>query len=128
MHFPYIHDLAFVDQNIQDLIKISVARCARTSYDSNATGKHSSIEEDIVLYNRLIDGKHLSPSEHVLFSRKFFERQIMNHIGSIQVFEIKDDSPALFKINQTEKRRYQYPFSGNMGGDIVQYRKILERT
>lgn len=128
VHFPYVDDLAFVEQNIQDLIKMSVARCARTSYDSNATGKPSSIEEDISLYDRLISAKHLSPSEHVLFSRRFFERQIANHIGAVQFLEIKDNSSSLFKMNEIEKRRYRYPFSGNLGGDIVQYRKILERS
>jgi thymidylate synthase ThyX len=124
-HFPYVDDIDFVNHKIDDLIKVSVARCARTSYDSNATGKQSSLEEDIQLYDRLIDSKHLSPSEHIIFSRKFFENQILNKKNSIQIFKIQDND--YFHINEKEKRRYQYPFSGNLGGDIIQYRKILEK-
>jgi thymidylate synthase ThyX len=124
-HFPYVDDSDFLNNKINDLLKVSIARCARTSYDSNATGRQSTLEEDIELYDRLISSKHLSPSEHVLFSRRFFERQILNQIGSIQFFEINDKHQ--FRINEKEKRRYQFPFSGNLGGDIVQYRKILEK-
>lgn len=126
VHFPYVDDLAFTNNRIEDLIKVSVARCARTSYDSNATGRQSSLEEDIVLYDRLIGSKHLSPSEHVLFTRKFFERQVLNQIEAVQNFDINDKHR--YRLSEKEKRRYQFPFSGNLGGDIVQYRKILEKN
>lgn len=36
------------------LVKISVARCARVSYESFETGKRSMIEEDLKLYDRLL--------------------------------------------------------------------------
>lgn len=47
-------------------IKISVARCARLSYLSFETGKRSTTEEDIRLYNRLVGSIpiHASPAEH----------------------------------------------------------------
>lgn len=127
VHFPYIDDIDFTKYSIQDLLKVSIARCARTSYDSNATGKISSFEEDVVLYDKLISSKHLSPSEHVLFTRKFFEKQILNKLNSIQFFNniIIDFD---YKIDNKEIRRYAFPFSGNLGGDIVQYRKFLEKT
>lgn len=51
---------------VNDLIKISVARCARLSYLSFETKKCSTIEEDLDLYNRLVSGPiiHASPAEH----------------------------------------------------------------
>jgi hypothetical protein len=46
--------------------KVSVARCARLSYTSFETGKRSTIEEDLALYERLITSRpiHASPAEH----------------------------------------------------------------
>lgn len=46
--------------------KVSVARCARLSYNSFETGKRSTIEEDLKLYDRLITSRpiHASPAEH----------------------------------------------------------------
>lgn len=45
-------------------IGVSVARCARTSYESFETGKRSTVEEDLALYERLLASKHFSPFEH----------------------------------------------------------------
>ncbi len=47
-------------------IRISVARCARVSYESFETGKRSMIEEDLKLYDRLVGSHpmHASPAEH----------------------------------------------------------------
>lgn len=46
--------------------KVSVARCARTSYTSFATGKRSTVEEDLALYEKLMGQQplHASPAEH----------------------------------------------------------------
>lgn len=76
-HLPYVDDTAldtYVEASghhpghkVIDLrIKISVARCARTSYLSNDTGKRSTIEEDLALYDRLVGSAplHASPAEH----------------------------------------------------------------
>lgn len=60
-HLPLIQE----DEKIlpiADLIKISVARCARISY-LNHNGQRA-IEDDLNLYQRLIDSKHFSPLEH----------------------------------------------------------------
>lgn len=48
-------------------IRVSVARCARVSYQSFETGKRSTIEEDLRLYGRLVGSRplHASPAEHV---------------------------------------------------------------
>lgn len=46
--------------------KISIARCARVSYTIvGEEGKESNYENDIKLYNRLIESKHASPFEHI---------------------------------------------------------------
>lgn len=70
-HLPFI---SFTDQWVadqegrhttEDLIKRSVARCARVSYN-NHDGTNSTLEQDIKLYDRLVGGdiKHSSPAEH----------------------------------------------------------------
>ena len=55
----------FIDHQ-QTAIKVSVARCARVSYLSNDTGKRSTVEEDLKLYDRLLGAQplHASPAEH----------------------------------------------------------------
>jgi hypothetical protein len=45
-------------------IKVSVARCARVSYESFETGKRSTIEADLALYDRLLAQAHWSAFEH----------------------------------------------------------------
>lgn len=60
------------DPNINDRMnleiarKVSTSRCARLSYTSFETGKRSTIEEDLKLYDRLINSRpiHASPAEH----------------------------------------------------------------
>jgi hypothetical protein len=50
----------------QAILRVSAARCARLSYQSFETGKRSTIEEDLNLFNRLVGGPvlHASPCEH----------------------------------------------------------------
>lgn len=50
----------------EQMIRISVARCARVSYESFETGKRSTVEEDLKLYSRLVGAQplHASPAEH----------------------------------------------------------------
>ena len=96
-HLPFIDEKTgnqifhYVEQNslIQDVaIRISVARCARLSYTSFETGKRSTIEEDLRLYDRLITARpiHASPAEHqatpdVRFTR-YVDRTNDREIGS----------------------------------------------
>jgi len=78
LHLPFItetdkyvltgkHSNPNIDPNVTihrakaDMIKLSAARCARTSYGSN-TGK--SIDEEMVLADSLIKDSHWSPFEH----------------------------------------------------------------
>lgn len=47
-------------------IRVSVARCARVSYESFETGRRSTVEEDLRLYEKLLGAEpiHASPAEH----------------------------------------------------------------
>lgn len=63
-HLPYVRADEFeIDLDTQ--IKMSVARCARVSYLTHE-GKPSTLEEDLMLYDRLVGAQplHASPAEH----------------------------------------------------------------
>ena len=64
IHLPFIDEEERKTFSIDQLIKISVARCCRTSY-ANCLGKKSQPEEDIKLYQRLLGNGHFSPFEHI---------------------------------------------------------------
>lgn len=63
MHLPYIHAEDLQKYDMELLVKISVARCARVSYKAY-TGQ-DDLEKDLRLYKRLYDRGHRSPFEHV---------------------------------------------------------------
>lgn len=72
-HLPFVPDQvgncgqSFLETTVLDeAIKISVARCARVSYESFETGRRSEIWEDLKLYDRLLGAQplHASPAEH----------------------------------------------------------------
>lgn len=61
-HLPYMG--AYHAGQLEDAIKVSVARCARVSYLTH-DGRNTTWEEDIALYDRLVgDPMHASPMEH----------------------------------------------------------------
>lgn len=62
-HLPYVEREQ--DYDLTENQIISVARCARVSY-KNHEGNTSSYEEDVALFNRLLDHNpvHASPAEH----------------------------------------------------------------
>lgn len=110
-HLPFA-DCVGVDWNNQKqlsiLTKVSVARCARVSYESFETGKTSTIEEDLKLYNKLVTSKpaHLSPTEHQA-SPDFIEEYCSEFTDT------------------TWKSRFKYPvLHGNLIG-WCQYRKMI---
>lgn len=70
-HLPFIteaeqHEIIELFGSYTIATKISVARCARVSYESFETGKQSTVEEDLKLYERLVGAQplHASPAEH----------------------------------------------------------------
>jgi len=62
-HLPYVDPDQDIPQTLQ--IKVSVARCARVSY-LTTEGKRPTIDEDLQLYDRLMQATplHASPAEH----------------------------------------------------------------
>lgn len=68
-HLPFYREST--DSELPDLekVKLSVARCARVSYDSfDGT---NSLESDLKLYERLVGNNHWSPLEHQAKSAHF---------------------------------------------------------
>lgn len=73
-HLPYIKDEErFAPgsynksgklKNVGNLIRASIARCARVSYLTHDK-KEPDLDLDIVLHDRLFDSKHMSPFEHI---------------------------------------------------------------
>lgn len=66
MHLPFVTESERQNAiGYQELIKMSVARCARVSYLTHE-GKQPSLEEDVKLYDRLVGSApiHASPAEH----------------------------------------------------------------
>jgi hypothetical protein len=65
---PYINrlDMQADGHNYANPIKVSVARCARVSRLSFKTGRASTVEEDLELYDKLLAASpvHASPAEH----------------------------------------------------------------
>jgi hypothetical protein len=70
-HIPFVqlHEVETFLQNglgtIEELVKMSVARCARVSYLTHE-GKPPNVEDDLALYDRLVGSVplHASPAEH----------------------------------------------------------------
>jgi hypothetical protein len=64
-HLPYIYAEEFEDYTTDNLLRMSVARCARVSYLTHE-GKPPSKDEDLALYERLVASEplHASPAEH----------------------------------------------------------------
>ncbi len=114
-HLPYVTDkerqYADSAENVQysdvpishdDLIKASVARCARVSYLTH-DGKKPSMEADLKLYDRLVGmvPLHASPAEH-------------------------QATPDEVIFNQAELPAYKNThLAGNLQGGWIQYRKTL---
>lgn len=97
---------------LNDLIKISVSRCARLSYQSFTTQKRSTIEEDLELYQKLVGSYpiHASPAEHQATPDQVVVGQTTcNKDGKVT-------STLFFKKPH---------LSGNLGPGWIQYRKLL---
>lgn len=65
-HLPYVSEQERqLNYSIEDLIKMSAARCARVSYLRHDK-THPNVDDDITLYDKLITSKpaHASPIEH----------------------------------------------------------------
>lgn len=91
-----------VPPSVEDLIKVSVARCARTSYLTH-DGRDPDFDEDVALYERLVGSAplHASPAEH----------------------QAKADVPIFTGLNTVSWENAA--LSGNFDPGYIQYRKTL---
>jgi len=64
-HLPFIRPGEYTDNTVGDLVKMSVARCARVSY-KNHDGTTPDKSKDIALHDSLVVARplHASPAEH----------------------------------------------------------------
>jgi hypothetical protein len=85
-HLPYVTQGERYNHPIEELFKLSSARCARVSYLTH-DGRTPSCEKDIKLYNDLVGSVpiHASPTEHCAFGPKIDETQyVKNFRGWVQ--------------------------------------------
>lgn len=102
-HLPFVTDADKVRAgDIQDLIKVSVARSARTSYLTH-DGREPDYDEDVSLYERLVGSAplHASPAEH----------------------QAKADLPIFTGMNTVGWENEH--LSGNFDPGYIQFRKTL---
>lgn len=73
-HLPYVRPLERITLGLVDQIKVSVARCARVSYNTHE-GKEPNLVDDLLLHDRLVKAvpPHMSPTEHQCMPRVGFE-------------------------------------------------------
>lgn len=112
-HLPYITNEQYThmmvnEYSITDIIKCSVARCARVAM-LNHDGSNPDITKDLLLYDRLVGStpEHASPTEHQacpMPENVNFNTQGISHLDKFGNY-----------------------WSGNFRG-FLQYRKILEDT
>lgn len=61
-HLPFAQPGELEELGVETLVKLVCARCARVSYLTH-DGKRD-VQADLTLYNRLLEGGHMSPYEH----------------------------------------------------------------
>jgi hypothetical protein len=112
-HLPFITDAERNDLSAEICVKVSVARCARTSYYNNY-GK-TDYKADVELYEKLAGGipKHLSPTEH--------QARCINVacVNPVNILEIPDGLEVRITNKNVEF------WSGNLKG-WIQFRKLIE--
>jgi hypothetical protein len=128
-HLPFIEDQDYENTILlnpqyplevqRNLIKISVARCARLSYESFTTNRRSTIEEDLDLYQRLVGGPiiHASPAEHQATPDEYIRNPSSPYDAPI------NPSPSNSRYAYYQWKNPQQ--SGNLGPGWCQYRKML---
>lgn len=68
-HLPYIkNDELNTFDSMVDAIKVSVARCARVSYQTFDDSPNHKHEKDFELFNKLAENGHSSPFEHISYT------------------------------------------------------------
>lgn len=101
VHLPYItpDELSRLDElDIKEALKCSVARCARVSY-ARMDGRKTTIDEDMVLHDRLLEAGHMSPFEHAaaaMRSKKFYDN-FMGWSSYRHMLQTVGKQPSVFR-------------------------------
>ena len=107
-HLPYVSMEERKNYTVSELLAMSSARCARTSY-LNHNKEDPVAEEDIKLYKRLVESepRHASPTEHQASatrqdhrSNNFLggwiqHRLMLDHCGSLDSLKEAIDGPSI---------------------------------
>lgn len=125
-HLPFYQVEFTIDKNpdILKYLKVSSARCARTSY-YNHDGNTPSLEEDLKLSENLLADKHLSPFEFPIIDR--FEAE--ERFPDLKWWEFVEENRWWKKVELKEgiPLTIRKDFSGNLNNwKVVQFRKIIE--
>lgn len=104
-HLPFIFE-EDKDFNVEDKIKLSIARSARVSYLTH-DGKRDP-QADFNLYDRLVTAGHMSPTEHVAI------------VGTWDNVFQSWMAPTI-----KQSGYYKSPFIGNFMAPWIQYRKTI---
>lgn len=83
LHIPFLLEEESESLSEEHKIMVSVARCARVSYSVPGEAKPSDIVSDITLASKLINDKHLSPTEHMARACGY-DKQFANFRGWVQ--------------------------------------------
>ena len=115
-HTPYVTSENFThmmvkDYSLTDVIKCSVARCARVSY-LNHDNSQPNIDKDVALTDKLLEAGHLSPFEHVATPMP----------ANIYSDRFEFDCEWIDGITHIDRRNGYW--SGNFRG-FLQYRQLL---
>lgn len=115
-HLPLVREQDRAELDLPDLIKVSVGRCARVSYETHAGLRDP--QDDIRLYEKLIASGHMSPAEHAA-TPWTTHRQVLCRAMQMKVQKAPD-------LGDKERRRMvdSLEFDGNFRG-WQQHRKDL---
>lgn len=97
-HLPFITPDEYTSKPLADLVEISTARCARTSYLKADLSQLAPVEDDLILFNRLVGGeiRHSSPTEHQAYPRPYGHSN--NLVGWTQYRELVDNGHANLRM------------------------------
>jgi hypothetical protein len=101
--FPEDYDMLQKEEiTFEDLIKISVGRCARVSYLTH-DGKRD-LQADIDLHDRLLKNGHMSPFEHQAFALNSKVKRSGNFVGFEQYRKLlPKENRSYFEVNQPNR-------------------------
>lgn len=116
-HVPLMDTIAPSFTGFAELAKISVARCARVSYDRQLDKK--TLADDIALHDMLLSSGHMSPFEH----QARVEAPATRTSDEVDIYG--PPFGASYDATPSGDWRLAGYFAGNLRAPFLQYRKML---